>query len=100
MENIQAKSFPKRTHLTGYSNGVIQNKKPRLTKRPIRVFIFCGDGESRTRVQRKHSRAFYMLSSQLNCRGSDWIGNPPALPLSSEFHDVGKVDHDTKPEAR
>ncbi len=41
--------------------------------------VFCGDGESRTRVQRKPPRAFYMLSSQLNFRECERIGNPPIL---------------------
>lgn len=48
--------------------------------------LFCGDGESRTRVQRKHSSAFYMLSSQLDCREATRTGNPPATSLHTEFH--------------
>lgn len=36
-----------------------------------------GGAESRTRVQRKHDRAFYMLISQLDCRAIGRTGNPP-----------------------
>ena len=51
----------------------------------LAALCFGGDGESRTRVQRKHSSAFYMLSSHLNCREATRTGNPPVTSLPAEF---------------
>ena len=58
---------------------------------------FSGDGESRTRVQRKHQRAFYMLSFLLNCRDYTRTGNPPMYnPYPLRFRVIVEAVHDTK----
>jgi len=40
-------------------------QKPSATIKSQRACFLSGDGESRTRVQRKHQSAFYMLSQSL-----------------------------------
>ena len=61
-----------------YSNFPYSNNSNNKKSSPNwTALYFCGGGEIRTRVQRKHSRAFYMLIFRLNFRERGRYGNPP-----------------------